>query len=428
MHYVIVGNGVAGTRAALTIRKRHSPRRAKITLISDESDYFFSRTALMYAYMNKLDRRDLEPYEREVYERQQIERLRGRVVDIDAPAHQLTLADGTTVEYDRCLLATGASPRMVDFGGLDNVEDGLVHFVSIQDLDDCERLTWSTQQATVVGGGLIGVEVAECFAHHGLDVTFLVREPYFWPAAFAEEEGEMISDHIRSHGIDLRHDEQMTHIDVDNTGRVQAIETDAGDRFDCQMLAVAIGVVPAVNWMRDVSTPPAIGHGLRVNQAFETTLDDIYGAGDCVEVDLVEDAPPRHEPIWYVARRHGELAARSMLGDNVRYEPPIFYNSSKFFDVEYTTVGEVKDLAPGTKTVYRRMAGKPISQRIVFDDDERVIGFSMLGSRWDHTILIRWIEERRTLDFVRKHLAKAQFDVEFGRTKLSKMSEEVRTL
>ena len=428
MHFVIVGNGVAGTRAAFTIRQRHAPDDARITLISDEAPYFFSRTALMYAYMNRLERRDLEPYERSVYDRQHIDRIQGRVVDLDAQAHQLTLDDGTTLDYDRCLLAVGARPRMIDFGGLEDVEEGLVHFVSVQDLDHCEKLTWTTEQATVVGGGLIGVELAECFVHHGLDVTFLVREPYYWPAAFTEPEGQMISEHIRSHGVDLRHEEEVTHIDVDADGRVSSLRTDAANEIPCQMLGIAIGVVPNVNWLRDVATPPAIGFGLRVNRAFQTTLVDVYGAGDCVEIDLVDDNPPHHEPIWYAARRHGELAARSMLGDDITYEPPLFYNSSKFFDVEYTTVGAVKEVPPGTQSLFRRMPHKPISQRIVYTEDRRVIGFSMLGSRWDHTVLTRWIEERRTLDFVRTRLREAQFDVEFGRLDLDAMTEEERPL
>ena len=317
---------------------------------------------------------------------------------------------------------------MIDFQGLDDVEDGLVHFVSLQDLDTCERLTWSTDHAVVVGGGLIGVELVECFRHHGLQVTFLVREPYYWPAAFAEEEGQMISEHIRSHGVDLCHETQLASIETDSRGRVSAVVTEDDEQIQCQMLGIAIGVVPRVNWLRDVATPPAIGAGLRVNRAFETSLPGVYGAGDCIEIELDPKKEPLHEPIWYAARRHGELAARSMLDDDISYEPPIFYNSSKFFDIEYTTVGEVQDLPAGTNTLYRRKPDAAVSQRIVVDGDNCVLGFSMLGSRWDHTVLTRWIKENRNLDFVRRNLPDAQFDVEFGRVDLDSFNEEMRTL
>lgn len=428
MHYVIVGNGVAGTEAALTIRRRLGPEEARITLISDESPYFFSRTALMYAYMNRLDRIDLEPYERRVYDRQKIERVHKRVVDLDAAEGVLTLADEERIEFDRCLIATGARGRRVDFGGIDDVKEGLVHFVTLSDLDACERLTWSTKEATVVGGGLIGVELAECFVHHGLEVTFLVREPYFWPASLAEEEGRIISDHIRSHGVDLRHGEELAHIDVDESGRVSALRTTEEESIACQMLGLCIGVEPTIGWLRDVETPPVMGKGLCVDRAFQTSLPGVWGAGDCVEIDMGDGQPGRRETIWYAARQHGQLAAQSMLGDDVRYEPPIFYNSSKFFDVEYTTVGEVQSLAAGTNSLYRRMPEKAITQRIVFDDEQRVLGFSMLGSRWDHTILSEWVAQRRSLEYVKKNLKQAQFDVEFGRVDLDAMDEEERAL
>ncbi len=428
MHYVIVGNGVAGTCAALTIRRHRPPSEATITLIGDETPYFFSRTALMYAYMNQLSRRDLEPYEREVYDRQQIDRIHGRVVDLDARFGNLTLDDGTTVEFDRCLLAVGAQPRMLSVDGIDDVEEGLVTFVSMQDLDECERLTWTTDRAVVVGGGLIGVELAECFNHHGMDVTFLVREPYYWPAAFSRPEGEMISDHIRTHGVDVRHDKLLKHIDVDDDGRVCAIHTDGGERIPCQMLGITIGVTPHVHWLKDVTTPPAIEEGIRVDRSFQTSLPDVFAAGDCAVVQMDEQTL-RHQTIWYEARLHGELAARSMIGQQVHFEAPTFYNSSKFFDVEYTTVGDVADLPAGTPSLYRKMPGEPISQRIVYDPiDNSVIGFSMLGSAWDHRVLIDWVERGRTVDWVREHLSEAQFDAEFDALDLEAMNEQVRQL
>jgi len=107
-HYVIVGNGVAGVEAALTIRARHRPDRARITIISEETDYFFSRTALMYAFMDQMRRRDLEPYERKMYDKQSIELVRGRVVDLDADAAKLELDDGSEIEF----VVDGVTPNV----------------------------------------------------------------------------------------------------------------------------------------------------------------------------------------------------------------------------------------------------------------------------------------------------------------------------
>ncbi|MFU8804205.1 MAG: NAD(P)/FAD-dependent oxidoreductase [Bradymonadaceae bacterium] len=427
MHYIIIGNGVAGTEAALAIRRRHSPKEARITLISDETDYFFSRTALMYAYMEKLDRREMEPYERKVYDRQKIARIRDRVVDLNADAQTITLSSDQVLSYDRLLLAVGTRARKLPHSGLDAIKEGVVNFVSMQDLDACERLTWSTEQAVVIGGGLIGIELAECFHHHRIKTTFLVREPYFWPMALGPEEGRMVSEHIRAHGIDLRLEDELESVEADETGRVKELITRSGKTIPCQMLGIAIGVQPSVGWLEDVTTPPTLGRGIRVDESFRTSLPGVFAAGDCAEIDRDRESKPLLETIWYSAKRQGELAGLSMIGDEVDYEPPIFFNSSKFFDVEFTTVGDVTDVPAGTRTLYRKMPGKNISQRIVHDGD-RVLGFNMLGSRWDHTLLQRWVAQRRPIDYVLEHLREAQFDVEFGRIKLEKMTEEEKVL
>lgn len=418
MRYVIIGNGVAGITAAFTIREREPG--ASITVISRESDYFFSRTALMYAFMDRMTLRDLEPYERKVYDRQRIERVRGLVDGIDAGAHTVTLESGRHIPYDRLLLATGSRPNRPDWAGLDRVRDGLVNFVSLQDLEQCERLTRMGGRAVVVGGGLIGVELVECLHHHGMNVTFLVREPWYWPAALGEPEGQMITGHIRKHGVAISHQEVVARVLTDTAGKVTGVETESGQRFECGLLGVAVGVHPAVEWLAAVRTPPVIGRGIVVDPSFRTSLPDVWAAGDCAEFRF-EGRPPLVEQIWYSAKRHGELAAKSMLGDTVAYAPPVFYNSSKFFEIEYTTVGSFR--TPGAADFHARVPGKEVSIRIA-EAGQAVVGFNMLGSRWNHTVFERWIAEHRSMEYCMERLHQAQFDFEFGRQDLTEIRRQ----
>ncbi|MBZ2179238.1 MAG: NAD(P)/FAD-dependent oxidoreductase, partial [Acidobacteria bacterium] len=130
MHLVVVGNGVAGVTAAMAVRARDP--RAEITIISGESEYFFSRTALMYAYMDVMQRRDLEPYERKVYREQRLERRLDWVVDLDAGERTVRLAGGESLRYDRLLLATGSRGRRAAW---ERELDGVVRLVTLQDLD-----------------------------------------------------------------------------------------------------------------------------------------------------------------------------------------------------------------------------------------------------------------------------------------------------
>ena len=416
MKYVIIGNGVAGTTAALALRRRDAD--AEITLVSGESDYFFSRTALMYAYMDRMKLGELEPFERKSYDVQRIVRRRGWVQDLDAAARQLTLAGGAKIPYDRLLLAAGSTPRRASWPGAESVKDGLTHFVTLDDLASCERLTSSAQRAVVAGGGLIGVELVECLRHHGVEVDFLVREPSYWPAALSALEGQVAAEEIERHGVRLRLGEEVAEVLADSaTGRLTGVRSSKGEQIPCQMLGVCIGVEPGVTWLRTVQTPPALGRGVQVGADFRTSLPNVWAAGDCAEFQR-PDGQPLVEQIWYSAKRQGELAARAMLGDAVTYAPPLFYNSAKFFQLEFTTVGKAVHLPPGATVLEHRVPGRRATVRIA-EHHGAVTGFNMLGARWDHRRFETWILERRSLDYVVQHLHEAQFDGEFGRLPLA---------
>ena len=413
MHYAIVGNGVAGITAALHLRQRDP--RAEITVVSGETDYFFSRTALMYSFMDRLTRRDLEPYERGAYDAQRIRRVRGWVKNLDAQSRTLALDNGQALPWDRLLLATGSRPRRPDWQGLDRVRSGLVNFVSMQDLDACEAAARRGGKAVVVGGGLIGIELVECLRWAGMEVTFLIREPWYWPIALSEPESAMAIEHMRHHGVTVVTGEAVTSVETDAQDAVTGISTERGARYECAMLGVSIGVEPAVDWLRFVSTPPRLGRGVTVDAGFRTSLASVFAAGDCAEVEL-DGRKPFVEQIWYSAKRQGRLAARSMLGEPIQYAPPIFFNSSKFFEIEYTTVGRfVQD---GQRVFYFRSPDRDVSLRIA-ERDGAVQAFIMLGSRWVHNIFYEWFGQRRSLVDVMDRLHQAQFDVEFGRLDLA---------
>ena len=417
---VIIGNGVAGITCAFTARELDP--NAQITVISGETDYFFSRTALMYAYMDMMNRRDLEPYERKTYRQKNIELIKDWVIDLNVGKKQVMLEGGGQVSYDALVFAVGASPNMFPWDGIDQINEGLVHFVSMQDLDECERLTPSTKEAVVIGGGLIGIELVECLLHHKVKTTFLIREPYYWPMALGREEGDFVAEHMREHGVDIRLSEEMVQARSDSQGRVSSIVTSQGNEIPCQMLGIAAGVRPNISRLKNFAHAPEMGRGIIVNEHLQTSIPDIYAAGDCAEIHP-SNGKPYGELIWYSAKRHGKLVAENILGQQKLYKPPLFFNSSKFFEVEYTTVGEVNNAPEGTPTIYRKMPGKPVSQRIVHNG-EHVIGFNMLGSRWNHEVLEQWIHQKRSHQYVLEHLHEAQFDVEFGRATLNTMTTQ----
>jgi NAD(P)H-nitrite reductase large subunit len=125
------------------------------------------------------------------------------------------------------------------------------------------------------------------------------------------------------------------------------------------------------------------------------------------------DGSHRPEQLWYTARAQGRVAARAVLGDDVRYERGTWFNSAKLADIEYTTVGLVNQALEGEESFFHEEKGPVKSTTRIVTVDGRVVGMNLLGRRWDHSVLVRFIEERRSLEYVLSHLFEASFDTEF---------------
>ncbi len=418
MHFVILGNGVAGMEAALALRRREA--EARISIISDEHDHFFSRPALMYVLCGQLRLQDTEPYDRGLYERMGFERVRGHVKSLDTATKTLRFEDGRSLAYDKLLLAVGSKGRAAPWPGSEG--PGLHCFVTLRDLEGLERDAKPGGRAVVIGGGLIGVEVAEILHARGLHITFVIRENWYFPLALDSRESRLVAEHMSEAGIDVRLgvnvDEVLRHPD----GRIRGVRA-GGAEIPCALVASAIGVVPNTAFLRSSGLNLSKGGAVEVDDALEAGVPDVWAAGDCANVTWA-DGSRRPEQLWYTARDQGRAAALSMLGDEVRYRRGTWYNSAKFFDLEWTTAGWVpvlldwdntpRDPGPGVRSWFQRLPGRYESQRIVLKDD-RVVGFNMLGSRWNHEPMLEWIHERRGLDYVLKRLPEAQFDEEFSR-------------
>ena len=418
MRYVIVGNGICGMEAALTLRERSE--ESQIILVSAEHDHLFSRPALMYLFSGQLRLQDAEPYDRRLYHRMRFERVRSRVEGLDHAGRTLRLEGGERLGYDKLLLAVGSQGRSAPWPGAEG--EGIHRFVTLQDLEHLDKTARRGMRAAVIGGGLIGVEVAEILAHRGLKVTFFVRESWYFPVALNEPESRLVAEHLRGHGLDVRLGAGVDEILRSETGEVRGVRS-GGGVVDVDLIVSAIGVVPNTGFLRESGLDLSRGGAIEVDESLRTNLPSVWAAGDCANVSWF-DGSRRPEQLWYTARDQGRVAARSMLGDDARYRRGTWYNSAKFFDIEYTTAGWVPvslnwdntpaEPDPDVRTWFHRVPDRLESQRVVLRGDQ-VVGFNMLGSRWRHEPLIEWIEERRPLRWVLDHLSEAQFDEELSR-------------
>jgi len=191
---------------------------------------------------------------------------------------------------------------------------------------------------------------------------------------------------------------------------VSAVRTNQG-RYDTDCVVIAIGVVPNTDWLKASDIELDERGGIVVDESLNTSAHEVFAAGDCAAVRWF-DGSRRPEQLWYTARDQGRIAGRRLLGDSLQYARGTWYNSAKLMDIEYTTAGLVNWKLEREVNWFHEERGKVHSTTRIVAQDDRVVGFNMLGRRWDHSVLTRWIEERRTLDWVVQHLNEAAFDTE----------------
>ncbi len=406
MKYVIIGNGVAGINSANEIRRRDTS--AEITIISKESDHFFSRTALMYIFCGQMSQQDIEPFERDHYQRMNYKRVRDEVLRIDTNNKTIYLAKQNTIQYDRLLIASGSVGRLPGFLGEELDEVG--NFVTWQNLEWLQEKAKTAKHACIIGGGLIGIETAEILLLAGINVSFIIREDWFWPIALNKNEGDLITEQMKHHSCDVYLKTDLQEI-VERDGHVAGIKTKQGDEIDCDLIVFAIGVRPQTDWLKESGIVLDSSGGIVVNEFLQTNVDDVYAAGDCTSVVWFNNVR-RPEQLWYTSRDQGKIAGGNITGDKQIYKRGMFYNSAKFFDLEYTTAGYVNFKLDNEADWYQHEQGTNYTQRITYLPDNTVIGFNFIGRRWDHRPLMKWINEKRTLDWVISHLHEANYDEE----------------
>lgn len=408
MHYVIIGNGITGITAARTIRKNSDH---EITVISGETDHFFSRTALMYIYMGHMRYKDTKPYEDWFWEKNKIQLKKAWVTSVDTEKKSLAFADGSNMNYDKLLIASGSKSNMFSWPGKEL--KGVQSLYSYQDLELLEENTKNgINRAVIVGGGLIGIELAEMLHSRHYPATLLVRESNYWNNILPEQEATLISKHIIEHGFDLRLGDELKEIIGDENGRVKAVKTKNKELIECQLVGITVGVNPNIAWL--AGSQIHTDRGIVVNRHMQTNVPDVYAAGDCAQFQhSLKDRRPV-EQVWYTGKLQGEAAAINMLGYKSLYEPGYWYNSAKFLDIEYQTYGTVMpQLREDETEFYWEHPDSKKCMHFIYRKSNRLfIGINVFGIRLRHELFNTWLKENRSIDHVLQHLKSANFNPE----------------
>lgn len=411
-HIVIIGNGISGVTAARHIRKLSDK---KITIISEETEYFFSRTALMYVYMGHMKFEHTQPYENWFWKKNKIDLKKGYVKTVDTTTKTLHFAEGDNLKYDKLIIATGSKPNKFGWPGQDL--EGVMGMYHKQDLENLEKQAPNNKvckRAVIVGGGLIGIELAEMLNSRSIPVTFLVRESSFWNGVLPQGESEMINRHIKNHHIDLRLSTNLKEIKSDKNGKVKSIVIqETGEEITCNVVGLTAGVTPNIDFLKNSNIET--GRGVKVNPYLETNIENVYAIGDCAEQHKGINGRRPIEAVWYTGRMMGETVAQTICGNRTPYKPGHWFNSAKFLDIEYQTYGWVFAKPRENETHFHwKHEDDTKCITICYDTNtNEFLGINTFGIRMRHETFDRWLTEKRDVNYVITHLSEANFDPEF---------------
>ena len=411
MHVVIIGNGVTGVSAAIRLRQLKPDWR--ITIISGESEHHYSRPALMYIFMGHMRYQDTKPYEDSFWQRNDIDLVRGWVTEIDAEAKRLIMHKSDAIPYDKLLIATGSKSNKFGWPGQDL--KGVQGLYDLMDLKELYENCQGAKRAVIVGGGLIGIELAEMLHSRGIHITFLVREKSYWDNVLPTEESSMINRIIRQDNMELMLETELSEILDDGAGRVCGVITNKGNKIDCSIVGLTAGVSPNLDLVRESNIPT--GRGILVDSGLRTEIQDIYSAGDCAEIITPGEGRNLIQQVWYTGKMQGRVVGETMAGLDSAYNPGIWYNSAKFLNLEYQTYGQVNNAQgllniPDEKNIYWEHANRLHSLRLVHNGNE-ILGVNVMGLRYSHKVCEQWIKEKRSPEYVLDNLSEANFDPEF---------------
>jgi NADPH-dependent 2,4-dienoyl-CoA reductase/sulfur reductase-like enzyme len=383
--FVIVGGGLAGAKAAETLRAEGFSGR--VILLGDERDHPYERPPLSKGYLSgKEDRDSVFVHDTAWYAGADIELHLGQpVTALDREARSVRLGDGTVVHYDKLLLATGAEPRRLPVPGTELA--GVHHLRRLAHADRLRNvlaaLGRDNGHLVIAGAGWIGLEVAAAARGYGAEVTVVEPEPTPLHQVVGPELGQIFTDLHSDHGVRFHFGLRLTEI-IGQDGLVLAVRTDDGEEHPAHDVLAAIGAAPRTALAETAGlamAPRADGGGIAVDASLRTSDPHIFAAGDVANVAHPLLGTRLRVEHWANALNSGPAAARAMLGQDVSYDRvPYFFSDQYDLGLEYSGWAP-----PGSydQVVIRGDAGK--REFIAFWLKDRRVLAGMNVNVWDVT-------------------------------------------
>jgi NAD(P)H-nitrite reductase large subunit len=333
--HVILGDGIAGSSAAETIRE--SDPDANITVITEEGEALYNRILIKEFAKGKLPEAPVSIHEPEWYDEREIDlELNTHVTGVDIDAKTVHTHDSDTYEYDKLLVATGGTPTELPVENAD--ADGIHHFWTFQDARKIREHAAEADTGVVIGAGLLGIDLAAICGAQDVDAKYLMRGNRWWRYALSLDGAEIIHRALEDIGVEPVFERGLDHFEVDESGHVESVIDSNGDAHEAEFVGIAVGLNYNTEFLDD--SPVELDDGIVVDEYMQTNVEDVYAAGDLTQFYDVILEDRTQNGAWGSAKEQGIVAGKNMVADDTvkafRYVPSY---SITHFDFPFLSFG-----------------------------------------------------------------------------------------
>lgn len=397
MKIAVIGLGVAGVNAATTVRKISSI--TEISIYTDEEHFYYPRPRLYEIITGEEEPQNLYSFKPEFYETQRIKvSLKNKVVGIDARRKEITLEDGSRTDWDRLLLANGARPFIPSIEGVEKA--GVFTLRTVADALAIREHLKKTKKAIVIGGGLLGLEVAAHLRKTGRQVDVLAKYSQLMPKQLDQDGSEMLRNDLERLGINPVLD--ATAAEISGNHNASGVLLKDGRQLRGNLIIIAAGIRSNIELPAEAGV--RVEKGAIVDRHLQTNLEDVYAAGDIAEFNgqVYGIIPP--------ALEQARIASLNMLGNNEHvYKGTIHTTTLRIADVSLTSMGLVNPQDSKHEEIKKVDKQEGVYKKIVLDQG-RIVGAIFLGEKAGVTAVRRLMEQKANVAKFKSRLLERDFN------------------
>lgn len=391
--YVIIGNGVAGTTAAETLRKNDP--NCSIHLLTNEPYPLYNRVSLPRFLQGVIVEQKVMIRDFAWHEQRNIQLVTETfVTEVHTDERVVVTDTGLRLPYDALLVATGGWANPLRVPGAQGTQH-IYNFVTLDDTKTIIARMLESRTALAYGGSFISYELCDGFAVRKLNTTWLMRGPYWLRNALDPEGGEVVDNIARKFGVDVIHGDEIEEV-VPQNGVPSYVKTKQGRTIQADMIGVGLGIT--LNTKIVANTPVEVRQGIVVNEYLETNVDGVYAAGDVAE--FYDTTVNEHHTMgtWDNAMAHGRIVGVNMAGGRTPYVDVPTY-TSPLFDVNIAVVGTAESNNPELECLSRREPGEKGNEnyRKLFFRENKLVGVLMIGSPKGRKKLVDIVKNQQPL-------------------------------